>query len=128
MTINERIRAVRRSLGLTQDEFASRLGLKRNSVTMIESGRQTSDQTIYAICREFHINETWLRTGDGEMTAPKSRQQEMSELVRSLMSDSPDSFRSALVTTLLRFDPDGPEWEVLERIYDKISSARNPGE
>lgn len=128
MSVNERIRQVRKDNGLTQDEFASRLGLKRNSVAMIEAGRATSDQTIFAICREFGVNETWLRTGAGEMTASKSRAQEMAELVRSLMADSPESFRSALVTTLLRFDPNGPEWEILERIYDGIANARNPGE
>ena len=48
--------------------------------------------------------------------------------IRSLMADSPESFRSALVTTLLRFDPNGPEWEILERIYDGIATAKNPGE
>ena len=128
MSINERIRQVRKDNGLTQDEFASRLGLKRNSVAMIEAGRATSDQTIYAICREFGVNETWLRTGVGEMTASKSRSQEMAELVGSLMADSPESFRSALITTLLRFDPNGPEWEILERIYDGIANAMNPGE
>ena len=128
MTVNERIRLVRREFHLTQDEFASRLGLKRNSITMIESGRPTSDQTIFAICREFGISEEWLRTGTGEMKTSASREQEMAALVRSLMEDSPESFRSALVTTLLRFDPNGPEWEILERIYDGIAKNRNPGE
>lgn len=128
MSVNERIRQVRKDRGLTQDEFAARLGLKRNSVAMIEAGRATSDQTIFAICREFGVNETWLRTGAGEMTASKSRAQEMAELVRSLMADSPESFRSALVTTLLRFDPSGPEWEILERIYEGIANERNRGE
>ncbi len=126
LSVNERIRQVRKDNGLTQDEFASRLGLKRNSIAMIEAGRATSDQTIFAICREFGVNETWLRTGAGEMKASKSRGEEMGEMVKSLMADSPESFRSALITTLLRFDPNGPEWEVLERIYEGIANARKP--
>ena len=126
MSVNERIRQVRKDNGLTQDEFASRLGLKRNSIAMIEAGRATSDQTIFAICREFGVNETWLRTGVGEMKASKSRGEEMAEMVKNLMADSPESFRSALITTLLRFDPNGPEWEVLERIYEGIANARKP--
>ena len=51
---------------------------------------------------------------------------QLAGLVKQLMADSPDSFRSALVTTLLRFDPDRPEWEILERIYNGIANARGP--
>lgn len=127
--MNGRIKQIRKAASLTQDAFADRIGLSRNFVAQIEMGAKApSDRTIRDICREFGVNETWLRTGAGEMTASKSRAQEMAELVRSLMVDSPESFRSALVTTLLRFDPDGPEWEILERIYDGIANAKNPGE
>lgn len=128
MTFGERIKAVRKASNLTQEAFAARLGIRQNSVALIESGkRNASDQVVLSVCREFGVNETWLRTGAGEMAASKSRAQEMVELVRSLMADSPESFRSALVTTLLRFDPNGPEWEILERIYDGIANARNSG-
>lgn len=73
MTVGERIKKVRRSLDLTQQEFCGRIGLKRNSISLIESGsRNTSDQTIYSICREFGVNEEWLRNGHGEMFAPKA--------------------------------------------------------
>lgn len=65
--INERIKKLRKSLELTQQEFASRIGMKRNSIALIENGRNTSEQTIFAICREFNVNEEWLRAGSGEM-------------------------------------------------------------
>ena len=65
--MNERIKKVRKSLELTQQEFAERIGMKRNSIALIENGRNTSDQTVFAICREFNVNEEWLRTGAGEM-------------------------------------------------------------
>ena len=64
--MNERIKKVRKSLELTQQEFAERIGMKRNSIALIENGRNTSDQTVFAICREFNVNEEWLRTGAGE--------------------------------------------------------------
>ena len=72
--MNERIKKVRKSLELTQQEFAERIGMKRNSIALIENGRTTSDQTVFAICREFNVNEEWLRTGAGEMfkAAPSS--------------------------------------------------------
>ena len=71
--MNTRIRKIRKSLELTQQVFAQRIGLKQNSIALIESGkRNTSDQTIFAICREFNVNEEWLRTGNGEMFKPVS--------------------------------------------------------
>lgn len=68
--IGERIKQLRKALGMTQEKFADRIGLKRNSVALIELGRDTSDQTIFAICREFRVSEAWLRTGAGEMFIP----------------------------------------------------------
>lgn len=65
--MNERIKEVRKTLGLTQQEFGERIRMKRNSIALIESGRKTSEQTVLAICREFHVNDEWLRTGAGEM-------------------------------------------------------------
>lgn len=67
MTINERIKKVRKALDLTQREFGEHIGMKQNSIAQVEMGRNTSDQTIFAICREFNVNEDWLRTGEGEM-------------------------------------------------------------
>ncbi len=127
--MNERIKTIRKNASLTQEAFASRLGLTRNFIAQVEMGvKEPSDRTIRDICREFGINQEWLRSGNGKMEAPASREQEMAALVRNLMEDSPESFRSALVTTLLRFDPNGPEWEVLERIYDGIANAKNSTE
>ena len=126
MPIGERIREVRLSQPekMSVEKFAERLGITKGSVSLIENEKnQPSDQTIRSVCREFNVNETWLRTGDGQMYADKDRAREMEELVQSLMADSPESFRSALITTLLRFRPDGPEWEVLERIYQSVAAA-----
>lgn len=66
--MKERIKALRKTLGLTQQEFADRVGLKRNSLANYETGRNTPmDAVMKSICREFNVNETWLRTGNGEM-------------------------------------------------------------
>lgn len=70
MEIGGRIRKLRKTLDLTQREFGERINLKSNSVALIEGGRNTSDQTIFAICREFNVSEEWLRTGEGEMFVP----------------------------------------------------------
>ena len=66
--MNERIKELRKALNLTQDAFAKQLGLKRNTVGNYETGnRVPSDQSIFSICREFNVNEEWLRNGTGEM-------------------------------------------------------------
>lgn len=64
--MKERIKKIRKHFNLTQQEFADRLGLKRNSVANYEIGRNTPmDPIINSMCKEFGINEVWLRTGEG---------------------------------------------------------------
>lgn len=55
------------------------------------------------------------------MYQQKSREEELGALLKSVLADRPEAFRSRLLTALLRFDPDGAEWQVLERIYESIA-------
>ena len=69
--IGERIKQLRKAMGMTQAKFGERVGIKQPSLAAIESGDNTpSDQTVAFICREFRVNEEWLRTGAGEMFIP----------------------------------------------------------
>lgn len=121
--MKDRIRELRKATALTQAEFGKKVGVSTSAEQKWELGVAVpSDAVIKLICREFAVNEEWLRTGEGEMKQSPSREQEMSSLIRQLMADRPESFRSALITTLLRFDPDGPEWALLENIYKKVSA------
>lgn len=64
--MKDRIKALRKELGLTQEKFADRLGVKRNTIATYEIGRnEPIDAVISLICKEFHVNEEWLRTGEG---------------------------------------------------------------
>lgn len=67
--ITERLKYLRKNeLHLTQENFGKKLGFKQNSIALIESGRNTlTDRTIADICREFNVNEDWLRYGTGEI-------------------------------------------------------------
>ena len=121
--MKNRIRDIRKSAGLSQTDFGKKVGVSISAVQKWESGENiVSDAVIKLICREFAVNETWLRTGEGEMRQAPTREAEMAALIRQLMADRPESFRSALITTLLRFDPDGPEWTLLESIYTKVAA------
>jgi len=69
--VKDRLKKLRRELGLTQTEFAARIGSAQNTITGYENGRrEPSSQVIALICKEFHANEQWLRDGVGEMFAP----------------------------------------------------------
>ena len=69
--MKERIKQLRNYLGLTQQKFADRLGLKRQTIAAYEIGNiEPSDSTLLLICKEFGVDEKWLRTGDGEMCPP----------------------------------------------------------
>ena len=66
--MNTRIREIRQALAINQSEFGEKIGLKQNAVSLMEkpNGR-IKEQNIIAICTQFHVNEAWLRTGEGEM-------------------------------------------------------------
>ena len=81
--MNERIKKIRRALDLTQEEFAARIGVKRNTVATYEMGRSVpSDSALSLICREFGVNMEWLRTGAGEMFQ-ENKGDSLEELLKS---------------------------------------------
>ncbi len=129
MSVGSRIKELRNSLDLTQQKFADRLGIQRGAIANYELERNVPiDAVISLICREFNVREAWLRDGTGEMLEVKPRAEELGELVRKLLSDRPESFRSRLITSLLRFEPDSPEWQILENIYNSIAAEKESRE
>lgn len=64
--MKDRVKLIRKKLGMTQEEFSKKLGLARNSIANYEIGRrEPTNAIITSICREFGVNEVWLRTGEG---------------------------------------------------------------
>lgn len=102
--MNERIKQVRKELHLTQDDLANKLNISKNFVWMIEKGdRLPSDRTIKDFCREFGVNENWLRTGEGQMIEPLDRNAEIAKLVAN-MKRTPDSMKNKLTLLLQQVD------------------------
>lgn len=126
MTQNERIALVRKSLGLTQEKFAEQVGLSRNFMWMIESGtRVPSDRTISDICREFNVNETWLRTGEGEMFNQITRSEKITAFLTDITADEGDDFKRRFVEMLAELEPE--DWKLLERMAEKLQKKEgNP--
>lgn len=124
--MNERIALVRKSLGLTQEKFAEQIGLSRNFMWMIESGtRVPSDRTISDICREFNVNETWLRTGEGEMFNQITRSEKITAFLTDITADEGDDFKRRFVEMLAELEPE--DWKLLERMAEKLQKKEgNP--
>ena len=117
--MNERIKELRKALGFTQQEFAEKIGIKRNTVAQYEIGRnQPIDTVITLICREFHVNEDWLRYGQGEMFRPQSRNDELTAFMGDLLKNDTQDFRARLVSVLARLDTE--EWRLLEKMARQL--------
>ena len=115
--IGDRLKELRRVLKLTQQEIADKLGIKRNSFANYEIGRNTPlDTIIKSICREFHVREDWLRTGEGNMFSSDDRENQIAHAINSLSDCVGDNaFRARFISMLSRLTK--KEWELLE---DKI--------
>lgn len=120
MTRGERVKQIRKSAGLTLEKFGEHVGLKKSSLSQIETGKNAlTDQVCKAICREFDIDEHWLRTGEGQPQASKTRSEMIASFAGNLMKDKEDSFRRRLVEALAQLDE--KEWLFLEEIAKKAT-------
>lgn len=99
--MKERIKQVRKSLGLNQSEFGQRVGVKGNTIGNYEIGlRSPSDAVIFSICREFGVSEVWLRTGEGEMFLPVSEDEQLAEILCRIQMDQKDAFVHTMTAAL----------------------------
>ena len=98
-TIEDRIKWLRKDKNMTQQEFADRIGTPRANIAGYERGIRTpSEAMISLICSKFAVNETWLRTGEGDPYIQLSRQAEIARIISAAMRASPE--REALICAL----------------------------
>lgn len=117
--MNSRMKAVRKSTGLNQTEFAAKIGLTQNYWSLVESGtRAPSNQVIIAICREYGVNELWLRTGGGEMFTPVSKEEEIADFIGGLLAGGSESFKRRFVYALAQLPEEA--WEAVEAFCRKV--------
>lgn len=126
MTIGERVKELRKQVNLTQQAFADRLNLKRNTVGSYEVNVvEPSDRTISDICREFNVNETWLRTGEGEMFNQITRSEKITSFLTEITEGEGDDFKRRFVEMLAELEPE--DWKLLERMAEKLQKKEgNP--
>lgn len=122
--MKDRIRQLRKDLGLNQTEFGDRIGVKQGSIASYENGSRTPiDAVITSICREFSVNEDWLRTGTGDMYVELSKDQELADFAARLYKEGENSFKRRLVSVLSNLSED--EWELLASIAEKIQKEKD---
>lgn len=120
--LNERIGQVIESLGMKKTAFADKLNVSQAFVSQLCSGaKQPSDRTILDICREFNVDETWLRTGEGEPFKPLTRAQAITDFAADIIKED-ESFKARLIEALAKLSED--EWEVLEGIAKKLAENK----
>ncbi len=118
--MGDRLRELRKVLGLSGEKFGERIGVKKSAISKIESGTVgLSDSNILAICREFDVNETWLRTGEGEMFLKLDRETEIAKLTRDLLLEEEDSFKNRVISVLAKLTPE--QWKVLSEIAEGLT-------
>ena len=126
--MNERFKEVRKTLGLTQSEFGKRLGISNTAISKIEKGENNvSESNIISICREFGVNEEWLRTGVGgedNMFIKLSAYDKAYNRFGYVMENASASKRAALTMLLeLVYRTSDEEWDLIMKEIDEIKKG-----
>lgn len=123
--INERVRMVRTSERLNQDEkmtmekFGQRLGVTRMAISNIESGgRNVTEQMQMAICREFNVNPEWLRSGTGPMFKEPSENERITEFINRILTDEPDGVKVRFISAVSKFTD--RDWETVLKVAREL--------
>ena len=126
MTQGERIKEARKYLGLTLEKFGEKLGVGKTAISKLEKGeRNLTDQMVKSICREFSINEEWLRTGSGNMRIPIEN--EAAAAVSDLVEKSNPLYDVIKGIMVAYQKLDGPSREVIDQfILDAVSQRGRP--
>ena len=119
--MNERIKAIRKASGLTQSEFAERIGASRDKMASYETGRVVpSDTVLKLISREFSVSFAWLKTGEGPMDDPVLDDAAEKKILDSYQN-MPDRLRM-LVDALVEMDPEW--WKTLDAAFAEIERRK----
>lgn len=131
MEIYERIKYLRKDvLNMNQEDFSDRLKISRGNLSNIEINRvNTTDRVISDICREFDVNESWLRTGSGEMFEQLTDQQKVMKHTAQLLKDTDSVVANAIKTFIVTYEQlDATSKKVLEEVALKYLDNMKKGQ
>lgn len=120
VVLNERLKLLRKELHITLDQFGERVGVTKSAISNIENGnRSLTEQMIKSICREFDVDEEWLRNGTGSMFIERTRDEEIAKFIGTIQSVDDDSFMKKFISMLAKLDES--EWKLLEKMALRLT-------
>lgn len=124
--MRERLKAVRKELGLTMEKFGNELGVKKSAISDIENGRNNvSPQIVNALCRVNwggrYVNEKWFRTGEGNMFIKMDVEEEIASLIAKIPNEPSGSFKRRFLSVLAGLSED--QWLVLADIVERLAAS-----
>lgn len=126
-TLNERVKQLRKTLDLTMEKFGEKIGVKKSAISLIESGKNSlTEQMIKSICREFDVDEEWLRNGTGSMFIERTRDEEIAKFIGTIQSVDDDSFMKKFISMLAKLDES--EWKLLEKMALRLTKENEEGQ
>ena len=120
--IKDRIKAIRKTLDLTQTEFGEKIGLGLGAIKNLEYGRtEPSPALSDLICKTFGVSVIWLEPGEGEMFRKMTRREKIANFVSEALADESDDFMSQLILVLAALSDDG--WRKLREVIREFKKA-----
>lgn len=117
--MKDRIRQLRENLNMSRAAFGEKLGISGDVVNNMERGRiEIKEDRIKLICSIFDVNEAWLRTGEGDMTIKRSRNQEILAYANKVMDLPNNNIQKRLIEALIKLDSE--DWKAIEQIAEKL--------
>lgn len=121
--MNERVKELRTVLGLSAEKFGARVGVTRSAISRIENGTvNVTGQMIISICREFNVNEEWLRNGSGEMFNTLSQDEELAYIVGQALPQADDFVKDTFIALgRLSQEFTAEDWQVVKKFVDALA-------
>nr|DAX05434.1 MAG TPA: Helix-turn-helix XRE-family like protein [Bacteriophage sp.] len=120
--MNERMKELRKAMGKSQEEFGKILGITKSGVSDIESGRRNVTEQHIIMLRNENVNEEWLRTGNGEMFIPETKDEQITNMLADVLKSEDSDFKKRLIVALSKMDDTG--WGALEKFIDSIAEQK----
>lgn len=117
--MKNRIKSLRKNLNMNQTDFGSKIGLKQTTIAGYETGsREPNDAVILSICKEFNVDENWLRNGVGEMFNKRTKDQKIADFIGDIFLEEEESFKRRFVSMLADMDED--QWALLAKMANAL--------
>lgn len=116
--MNERVKELRKTLKLNQEEFGAKLGLSGGGVSKLENGtRNITERTIKSICREFNVEYSWLKYGDGEIFRKDNN---LSAVIDNLLAGENETAKAVFKAFA---ELDDKEWQTIHKLITSINQS-----